>query len=57
MYEYECPKCGEHFELLRKMSDSEQDEKCPKCGAENAFRIFSSFASTSGGACDSGKST
>ena len=29
-YEYECKKCGHHFELFQKMT-SKQTEKCPKC--------------------------
>jgi len=52
IYEYECLTCGERFELRRSMSDSDQELKCPQCGAENPRRIFSTFATTaSGGAC------
>lgn len=28
-YEYECKKCGQHFEAFQKMSDDALD-KCPK---------------------------
>jgi putative FmdB family regulatory protein len=49
VYEYECQKCGERFELRRSMSDSDQDIKCIKCGAEKPRRIFSTFATSSGG--------
>jgi putative FmdB family regulatory protein len=49
IYEYECLKCGERFELRRSMSDSDQDVICPKCGIADAQRIFSAFATSSGG--------
>ena len=49
IYEYECHKCGERFELRRSMRESDQDVKCPKCGIENARRVFSAFATTSSG--------
>ncbi len=58
VYEYECQKCGERFELRRSMSDTDQDIKCLKCGAENPRRIFSTFATASGGgSCAPGAST
>jgi putative FmdB family regulatory protein len=46
IYEYECVKCSEHFELRRSMSDSDSEVKCPRCGAENPRRVFSVFATT-----------
>jgi len=52
IYEYECTKCGERFELRRSIADSDSEVKCPKCGAEKPRRIFSTFATaSSGGAC------
>jgi putative FmdB family regulatory protein len=48
IYEYECRKCGERFELRRGMSDSDREIKCPKCGIEDPRRIISTFATTSG---------
>jgi len=58
IYEYECLKCGERFELRRGMSDSDQDVKCPRCEAENPRRVLSTFATTSGGSsCASGSPT
>ena len=44
IYEYECHKCGERFELRRSMSDSDRDAKCPKCAEENVHRVVSAFA-------------
>lgn len=30
-YDYQCDKCGDHFEYFQKMSD-EPLKACPKCG-------------------------
>ncbi|MFC2039348.1 zinc ribbon domain-containing protein [Chloroflexota bacterium] len=52
IYEYECSRCGERFELWRSMADSDSDTSCPKCGAENVRKAFSLFATSfSGNAC------
>lgn len=31
-YEYECKKCGHHFEVFQKMADR-HIKKCPKCSS------------------------
>jgi len=49
IYEYYCEKCGEKFELLRSMVDSDKDTKCPKCGEKSAKKIFSTFGVMSPG--------
>ena len=52
IYEYECTKCGERFELRRSIADSDSEVKCPKCGAEEPRRVFSVFATgSSSGTC------
>ena len=52
IYEYECRKCEEKFELRRSIADSDSEVGCPKCGAENPRRVFSVFAvSSSSTAC------
>jgi putative FmdB family regulatory protein len=52
IYEYECPACGEKFELLRSIADSDKKIKCPRCGAEKPRRVFSVFSTGSlGEAC------
>ena len=52
IYEYECQKCGEKFELRRGFTDNDIEIKCPKCGAEHPQRVFSVFStSSSGGSC------
>jgi len=59
IYEYECIKCGQKFELRRSMADSDKDTQCPRCGAEDSQRVFSVFATAgfSVGACAPGNST
>ena len=58
IYEYECPACGEKFELRRGINDSDSEIKCPRCGAANPRRVFSVFSTgSSGGACAPGGST
>jgi len=58
IYEYECPSCGERFELRRGMNDSDSEIKCPRCEAENQHRVFSMFSATSSGSsCAPGGST
>jgi putative FmdB family regulatory protein len=58
IYEYECPACGGKFELLRSITDNDNEIKCPKCGAEKPRRTVSMFSTTSsGGSCPPGSST
>jgi len=58
IYEYECTKCDERFELRRSIADSDSEIRCPKCGAEKPRRVLSVFAmSSSSGACAPSSST
>jgi putative FmdB family regulatory protein len=41
-YEYECGKCGHHFDKFEPMSSS-HSEKCPECGGK-AERLFGAGA-------------
>ncbi|HEY49142.1 MAG TPA: zinc ribbon domain-containing protein [Dehalococcoidia bacterium] len=43
IYEYECKSCGEKFELRRGMNDSDDEIRCPACGARGPRRVFSVF--------------
>jgi putative FmdB family regulatory protein len=43
IYEYECPKCGQKFELRCNIAESEKEAKCPRCGEEHARRAISVF--------------
>jgi putative FmdB family regulatory protein len=33
LYEYKCVKCGEHVEIIQRVSDKPYSH-CPKCGGE-----------------------
>ncbi len=44
LYEYRCNQCGEVFERLRRFSEADEKTPCPRCQAEDARRLLSSFA-------------
>ncbi len=46
LYEYECQRCGRLFDVRHGMDDSEARIECPTCGAGDAKRLFSRFATT-----------
>ncbi len=39
-YEYECPHCGYHDEVLQKINDAPLT-KCPKCGKKGLRKLMS----------------
>lgn len=41
IYEYECRKCEERFEVLQKASETNDEICCPKCGADKPERLLS----------------
>jgi len=45
LYEYECSACGELFERLRGLSESDEEVECPKCGKKSTRRKMSTFSS------------
>ncbi len=53
VYEFQCDKCGQKFELKLSLFHNRKAEKCPKCGGEEPRRIFSSFGidSNNGSSC------
>ena len=52
VYEYECQKCGQKFELRRSMTDNDDEIECPKCGEKHPKRVFSVFGTAfSGSSC------
>ena len=56
IYEYQCEKCGNHFEQLHK-TGATVDVACPICGATEVEKQLSSFSSTGSSsttACHSG---
>ncbi len=48
IYEYECRKCKERFEVLQKMNDDNSDLQCPKCQTDKPQRVLSLFSSGPG---------
>jgi len=47
IYEYECRKCKEKFEVLQKINEDNGHLRCPKCKADRPQRVLSSFSSGS----------
>jgi len=43
IYEYQCTKCGESFEVRQAMGEDGSKLTCPKCKAENPKRLVSCF--------------
>jgi putative FmdB family regulatory protein len=63
-YEYRCPDCGEHLEVVQSFKD-EPLTTCPNCGRKNLRKVFgaigiafkgSGFYKTDSRAASSGKS-
>jgi putative FmdB family regulatory protein len=48
IYEYECRKCKERFEVLQKIDEDNSGLCCPKCNTEKPERILSAFCSGTG---------
>jgi len=44
IYEYECTKCDEKFEVHRSIFGGRKKTQCPKCGASDVQRIYSVFS-------------
>jgi len=55
LFEYKCGKCGAKFEKL-VFGAAPDRLVCPKCGAEEATRQLSTFA-TGGGSCSTSASS
>lgn len=50
LYEYRCSKCNNLFQLMEKISASNESRRCPKCGGEAKKIIsLSSFHLKGGG--------
>jgi putative FmdB family regulatory protein len=44
IFEYRCNDCTSDFEVLQRTSDADKSTKCPRCGAQNVIKRFSTFA-------------
>jgi putative FmdB family regulatory protein len=49
IYEYKCPDCGVKFEILRGITSTNEEIKCPKCGAEKPERQLSAVCGPASG--------
>lgn len=48
LYEYRCRDCGHRFEILQRLGEGAEGLECPRCGARQLEKQYSSFASSSG---------
>jgi putative FmdB family regulatory protein len=55
LYEYRCPCCGHRFEVLQRMGQGAEGLTCPRCGAGEVEKQFSTFASATAGGGASGE--
>jgi putative FmdB family regulatory protein len=49
LYEYRCRTCRHRFEILQRLGGGAQGLACPRCGAEELEKQFSTFASGASG--------
>ena len=57
IYEYECRKCKERFEVLQKINEDNRGVHCPRCNADRPHKVLSTFSAGSAGSssgCSSG---
>lgn len=48
LYEYRCRECGNRFEVLQRLGQGAEGLTCPKCGAQQLEKQYSTFASAGG---------
>lgn len=62
IFEYECKKCNNKFEVLHKSTANLEEVICPKCQSKENKKLFSSFSASVkgnftksyGSSCESG---
>ncbi len=52
IYEYQCNKCGQRFEVRQSMGADSSGLNCPECSSRDLRRLFSSFFSTNSSATE-----
>jgi len=55
LFEYRCKKCGHVTSFLEK-AGSKGGHACEKCGSKETGKIFSTFATKTGGKSEGGSS-
>lgn len=48
LYEYTCSKCTKEFELIRTLSERDDECECPHCWAKGKMDRHSSLVSSAG---------
>ena len=43
VYEYQCKKCGETFDLFVRSAERSEEPKCPQCGSIDVQKAISLF--------------
>jgi putative FmdB family regulatory protein len=51
IYEYECRKCKERFEVIQKVDEDNSEVRCPKCYEDKPQKVLSTFSSKSVKSC------
>ena len=41
VYEFNCSKCGERFEVMGSYAEREKAQTCPKCGGTEVKQVIS----------------
>ena len=49
VYEYQCRRCGERFELFLRSHSPDRAPACPSCGCEEVEKAISLFGVGGGG--------
>ena len=44
VYEFNCSKCGERFEVMGSYAEREKEHACPKCGSTEVKQAISLFS-------------
>ena len=44
VYEFDCTKCGERFEVMGSFAEREKAHACPKCGSTEVKQAISPFS-------------
>ena len=44
VYEFNCSKCNERFEVMGSYSEREKEHACPKCGSTEVKQAISLFS-------------
>jgi len=43
LYEFQCTKCGERFEIISSHADRERNAVCPDCGSREVTPVLGGF--------------